>query len=138
MTGFDFDGHAELGRRAIDQATRAGAAWGDVRLALVEKEDLGVRNGRVSTLSRRSEAPERTLAIPPIYLSALGFSLFSGMAISGLGAIRAGQRHLLWHLPFMPLYWLILFPPLIQAIIEMRTRPFHWHKTAHGVTGAPL
>jgi hypothetical protein len=37
----------------------------------------------------------------------------------------------------MPLYWLLLFPPLLQAIIELQTRPFHWHKTEHGVTGAP-
>lgn len=78
-----------------------------------------------------------SLTIPPIYLSALAFSLLSSMAVSALGAIRAGQRHLLWHLPLTPIYWLLLFPPLIQALIEMRTRPFHWHKTQHGVTGAP-
>jgi len=75
--------------------------------------------------------------IPTIYLLTLGFSLFCGMAVGALGAVRAGQPHLLKHVPFMPFYWLMLFPPLIQAIIELQTRPFHWHKTEHGVTGAP-
>lgn len=75
--------------------------------------------------------------IPAIYLLALGFSLLCGMAVGALGAIRAGQRHLLKYVPFMPLYWLLLFPPLLQALIELKTRPFHWHKTEHGVTGAP-
>ncbi|WP_298913027.1 glycosyltransferase family 2 protein [uncultured Algimonas sp.] len=76
-------------------------------------------------------------AIPAIYLIALGFSLFCGMAVGALGAVRSGRRRLLWSVPFMPIYWLILFPPLIQALIELQIRPFHWHKTEHGVTGAP-
>lgn len=74
---------------------------------------------------------------PRLYLLALGFSLICGMMVGAVGALRAGQKHLLRHVPLMPLYWLILFPPLMQALIEMRTRPFHWHKTQHGVTGAP-
>ncbi len=52
MGGFDFDALATLGERAMDIARREGASWGDARLALVEKEDLGVRNGRVSTLTQ--------------------------------------------------------------------------------------
>jgi cellulose synthase/poly-beta-1,6-N-acetylglucosamine synthase-like glycosyltransferase len=77
------------------------------------------------------------VVIPSIYILTLGFSLLCGMAVGALGAVRAGQPHLLKHVPMMPLYWLLLFPPLLQAIIELQTRPFHWHKTEHGVTGAP-
>jgi len=76
-------------------------------------------------------------AIPSVYLWTLGFSLICGMAVGALGAMRAGQPHLLRHVPLMPIYWLLLFPPLMQALVELRTRPFHWHKTEHGVTGAP-
>ncbi|MGJ8561225.1 MAG: glycosyltransferase family 2 protein [Litorimonas sp.] len=76
-------------------------------------------------------------AIPAIYLLTLGFSLFCGMAVGALGAVRAGRPHLLKYVPFMPLYWLLLFPPLLQALIELQIRPYHWHKTEHGVTGAP-
>lgn len=75
--------------------------------------------------------------IPSIYWLTLGFSLLCGMAVGALGALRAGQPHLLKHVPLMPIYWLLLFPALIQAFIELRTRPFHWHKTEHGVIGAP-
>ena len=42
----------ELGRRAIDVATSLGAQWADVRVGVVETEDLGVRNGEVKTLER--------------------------------------------------------------------------------------
>lgn len=75
--------------------------------------------------------------IPAIYLWTLGFSLICGMAVGALGAIRAGQPHLLRHVPLMPVYWMLLFTPLMQALAELQTRPFHWHKTEHGVTGAP-
>lgn len=77
------------------------------------------------------------ISLPTIYLAALGFSLLCGMMVGALGALRSRRLHLLWHVPLMPIYWLLLFPPLIQALIELRTRPFHWHKTEHGVTGAP-
>ncbi|MGB3456255.1 MAG: glycosyltransferase family 2 protein [Litorimonas sp.] len=75
--------------------------------------------------------------VPPVYLLTLGFSMVCGMSAGALGAVRAGQPRLLWHVPLMPLYWMLLFPPLVRAIAELRTRPFHWHKTEHGVTGAP-
>ena len=74
--------------------------------------------------------------LPPIYLGALGFSLLCGMAVGALGAVRADKPELLSSVLSMPLYWLMLFPPLVQAIWELRVRPFHWHKTEHGVTGA--
>ena len=74
--------------------------------------------------------------MPPVFLGALGFSLFSGMVAGAVGACRSGQWRLLAHVPLMPLYWLLLFPPLLRALWELRTNPFHWHKTEHGVTGA--
>ncbi|MGB6229729.1 MAG: glycosyltransferase family 2 protein [Litorimonas sp.] len=75
---------------------------------------------------------------PSVYLWTLGFSAMCNMAVGALGAVRAGRPDLLRHVPFMPLYWLLLLPPFYQAAVEMRTRPFHWHKTEHGVTDAPL
>ena len=74
--------------------------------------------------------------LPPVFLGALGFSLASGMAVGALGALRAGQPRLLLHVPLMPLYWTMLFPPLLRALWELRHAPYHWHKTEHGVTGA--
>jgi TldD protein len=44
---------ATLGHRALDLARRAGASWADVRLALVEVEELAVRNGEVAGLEQQ-------------------------------------------------------------------------------------
>ena len=58
----------------------------------------------------------------------------AGMVSGGLAAWRLGQRHLLWHVPLMPLYWWLLFPATLQAIWEFLCAPFHWNKTEHGLT----
>ena len=75
------------------------------------------------------------LDLPYLYIGTLAFSCICGVILGAAGAIRAHKLRLLWHVPFMPVYWLLLFPPLIQALIELRTNPFYWHKTEHGVTG---
>lgn len=46
----------ELGRRAIDTAKSLGAQWADVRVGVVETEDIGVRNGEVKTLEQTETA----------------------------------------------------------------------------------
>ena len=74
--------------------------------------------------------------VAPIYLTALGLSLGCGMMVGAIGAVRMGKPRLLLSVLGMPLYWLLLFPPFIQALWELRTRPYYWHKTEHGVTGA--
>lgn len=74
--------------------------------------------------------------VPPIYIGALGLATVSGMAAGVIGALRAGKPRLIWHVPLMPLYWMLLFPPLIRAIVELRTNPFYWHKTEHGLSRA--
>lgn len=50
--GVDFGALAVLGQRALEIARRAGASWADARLALVEREELGVRNGDVAALEQ--------------------------------------------------------------------------------------
>lgn len=50
--GLSFDELAAAGQRALDVARAAGAEWGDVRVAIVEREELGVRNGEVATLEQ--------------------------------------------------------------------------------------
>jgi cellulose synthase/poly-beta-1,6-N-acetylglucosamine synthase-like glycosyltransferase len=32
----------------------------------------------------------------------------------------------------LPLYWLLLYPAVIRAILELATAPFRWNKTPHG------
>jgi TldD protein len=47
-----FDDLASLGERALDVARAAGAEWGDIRVAIVEREILGVRNGEINELEQ--------------------------------------------------------------------------------------
>jgi TldD protein len=42
----------DLGSRALKTATSLGAQWADVRVGVVETEDIGVRNGAVKTLEQ--------------------------------------------------------------------------------------
>ena len=74
--------------------------------------------------------------LQPVYLATLACALCSAMAVGALGAVRAEQPRLLRHVPLMPLYWLLMFPPLVRALWELRTNPYHWHKTEHGISGA--
>ncbi len=51
-SGADMDLFETLARRAVAIAKSEGAQWADARYGLVECEDLGVRNGRVSALGQ--------------------------------------------------------------------------------------
>lgn len=37
----------------------------------------------------------------------------------------------------LPIYWLLLYPAVIGAILELATAPFQWNKTPHGADDAP-
>lgn len=36
----------------------------------------------------------------------------------------------------LPIYWLLLYPAVIRAMLELAAAPFHWNKTPHGETHA--
>lgn len=74
--------------------------------------------------------------IPFPFILSLGISYSIGILIGMVGALRMGKVHLIPSAVFMPLYWLALFPPTLQALWDLRHRPFHWHKTEHGVSPA--
>jgi len=68
------------------------------------------------------------------HMTALMFSVSIGILIGIIGAIRRKIYHLIPWAFLMPVYWVLLFWPTVQAFIELKTRPFHWHKTTHGVS----
>ena len=74
------------------------------------------------------------LNIPAPFLASLAISYGAGMLIGCVGAVRAGKPALLLSVPFMPLYWFALCAPTLQALWELKSNPFHWHKTEHGVS----
>ena len=69
---------------------------------------------------------------PILITTGLNYSV--NIAIGALGLYRAGKSQLLWSVPFMPFYWLVLIVPSWMAIIDLFTDPYNWRKTTHGVT----
>lgn len=57
-------------------------------------------------------------------------------ACAAAGARRAGFRARLSDLASMPAYWLLQHPAAVRALHELRTRPYVWVKTRHGVSTA--
>lgn len=69
---------------------------------------------------------------PILITTVLSYSV--NITIGALGIYRAGKPQLLWSVPFMPFYWLMLIVPSWIAVIDVFKSPHHWRKTAHGLT----
>ena len=75
----------------------------------------------------------------PIYVGityglTFAFSISIGCLIGIVGAHRAKKPTLIRSVWAMPTYWLLLFRPACQAIKELKSNRFLWHKTRHGVS----
>jgi cellulose synthase/poly-beta-1,6-N-acetylglucosamine synthase-like glycosyltransferase len=73
---------------------------------------------------------------------ALGFTLFLAghLAIFApplLGALRRRDPGLIWALPLMPAYLMLMSLAAWWALIDLTWNPFHWHKTEHGLGRRP-
>jgi cellulose synthase/poly-beta-1,6-N-acetylglucosamine synthase-like glycosyltransferase len=69
---------------------------------------------------------------------ALSFTLFLAghvalLAPPLLGAIRRRRPGLVWALPLMPAYMMLMSLAAWWALVDLTLKPFHWHKTEHGV-----
>jgi hypothetical protein len=71
----------------------------------------------------------------PFWLVAC-FDLLAGYLSSmGLGFIavyRRGYKTLLWQVPLMPFYWLLISVAAYRALWQFMTSRFEWEKTEHG------
>jgi hypothetical protein len=80
-------------------------------------------------------APESLLGWP-FWLIAW-FDLLAGyLASMGLGWLAVqhrGYRALLWQIPLMPLYWLLISAAAYRALWQFMTARFEWEKTEHGL-----
>jgi cellulose synthase/poly-beta-1,6-N-acetylglucosamine synthase-like glycosyltransferase len=65
------------------------------------------------------------------------FDLLAGyLASMGLGWLAVqhrGYRALLWQIPLMPLYWLLISAAAYRALWQFVTARFEWEKTEHGL-----
>lgn len=81
-----------------------------------------------------SDAP---ILIPTPFIMGFCISYSVGILIGMIGARRAGKAELIPAALMMPVYWIVLFPPTLRALWELRRQPFHWHKTDHGAKARP-
>jgi glycosyltransferase XagB len=67
---------------------------------------------------------------------ALGNFIFGYAVTIWLGYATLGRRgyyRLMWQLPLMPLYWLLISFATFRALFHYVIKPFHWEKTEHGL-----
>jgi glycosyltransferase XagB len=57
------------------------------------------------------------------------YLIFIGL---GIGSMIDHEKRLLgWRWAFVPFYWLMISAASWRAVIELKTKPFHWNKTPH-------
>ena len=67
----------------------------------------------------------------------LSAGYLASMALGLLAVRRRGYRSLLWQIPLMPLYWLLISAAAYRALWQFATAPFEWEKTEHGLGRRP-
>jgi cellulose synthase/poly-beta-1,6-N-acetylglucosamine synthase-like glycosyltransferase len=72
---------------------------------------------------------------PIFYMGAfaLVFGNFLYMYYYMMGASRQGRPELIPYAIFVPMYWLMMSIASVYALHDLIVRPFHWHKTKHGL-----
>jgi glycosyltransferase XagB len=67
------------------------------------------------------------------FVNILGsYLIFLGL---GVGSMIDHEKRLLgWRWIFVPFYWLMISLASWRAVIELKTKPFHWNKTPHRPT----
>jgi glycosyltransferase XagB len=77
--------------------------------------------------------PEMLLGLP--FWGVAWFDLVTGyvaaMTLAALAAHRRRHARLLWQVPLMPFYWLLISAAAYRAVGQFVTAPFKWEKTEH-------
>ncbi|MGP9822683.1 glycosyltransferase family 2 protein [Salinarimonas sp. NSM] len=65
------------------------------------------------------------------------WGLATTVAVAGLALYRRGRRDLLVLVPLMPLYFFLVSIAAWRGLQDLVRRPYHWHKTSHGLPPPP-
>jgi glycosyltransferase XagB len=80
--------------------------------------------------------PERTgafeIAMHGLYWAVFILGYGISITLSAFAIRRRGIKRPWLNLMSMPLYWLLMWPPAVQALWEFAIKPHHWNKTEHG------
>lgn len=82
--------------------------------------------------------PRSVLGVP--FWAVSLFSLVAGygaaMALGLFALRRRGLHRLVWQVPLMPLYWLLISVAAYRALFQFAVAPFKWEKTDHGAAAS--
>jgi glycosyltransferase XagB len=95
------------------------------------------------SLGALAPASPHELAMAVLWISAVVFGVGSILWLALLGMNRRRLMKLWPSLPLVPLYYLLASVAAWMALYDLISRPYHWHKTEHGLAkttrqGAPL
>lgn len=78
---------------------------------------------------------ESLYLVPVFYIGAVSLIIgnFLYLYYYMIGAARQGRPELIIFAVFVPFYWLMMSIAAVYALRDLMTRPFHWHKTKHGL-----
>jgi len=77
-----------------------------------------------------------SLYIAPVFyigIVSLVIGNFLYMYYYMIGAAKEGRPRLIVYALFVPLYWIMMSISAYYAVRDLIVRPFHWHKTKHGL-----
>jgi hypothetical protein len=77
------------------------------------------------------------LAMTVLWISAVVFGTGSILWLALLGMTRRRLMKLWPSLPLVPLYYLLASVAAWMALYDLILRPYHWHKTEHGLAKTP-
>lgn len=80
------------------------------------------------------DLPRSVLGLPFWAVSLFGLMAGYGtaMALGALALCHRGLYRLLWQVPLMPFYWLLISVAAYRAVWQFAVAPFKWEKTDHG------
>lgn len=82
------------------------------------------------------QAPARTIPLFDMAMFVIDFCNILGsyaiFLVLGTAAMIAQEKKRIgWRWVTVPFYWMLVSAAAWRAVIELRTNPFHWHKTPH-------
>lgn len=92
---------------------------------------LGLCDRLLALISQTTLLPGPLIAAVACGNLAVGLSLVVMTALAGR---RRGWTRVATDALSVPVYWLLMSLATYRALIDLVRRPFHWHKTEHGVT----
>ena len=123
------------GSRKIDIITFQLVIGGKVASMLINPILWAMTIGYFVLRSQIGPFIESLFLTPIFYLGAIALVLgnFLYVYYYMVGAVKQGRPELVIFAVFVPFYWLMMSVAALYALHDLIVRPFHWHKTKHGL-----